>query len=387
MFFFPWGHDRPLYERPWLTISLIAFLVAIHVFVAQREAAAMDDFRGAMGDAATIADLHPGARAHLTIDGLPPSLSRRVQPLIATPADPPTPADATLEEAVSRAMAALNRVPFIAWGYRPAHPSLTRAFTSMFLHADFSHLIGNVMILWIAASLIESFWHRAALAGLYLGAGLFGTLTHTVSFPSSNIPTIGASGAIAGLMGAFAVLYPKVHIKVFYVTLWLGIRYGTVLARAWALLGFWVALELLALVGRSADSVAHDVHVAGFVFGVVAALVAKHLGWVASDAGYSTTLDRLPDQHDGRAPDARSPSTMPPSTMPPGARLPSVRPQAPGVSIPALAASDFPSADARNERPSSTAPPRPSSRPSAADVAPIELAPFDPHRDGFDEFE
>src|SRR5467141_5255163 len=94
-------------------------------------------------------------------------------------------------------------------GFVPAHPRLITYLTSMFLHSGWLHLIGNMWFLWLAGVILEDTWGRIIYPIFYLAAGAAALQFHAWLNPDSSIPTIGASGAVAALMGAFLVRFPK----------------------------------------------------------------------------------------------------------------------------------------------------------------------------------
>jgi len=175
---------------------------------------------------------------------------------------------------------------FIAtWGVVPAE--LTAAWagggiltmetatliTSQFLHGGWLHLLGNLLFLWIFANNIEDDFGRIAFLMFYLGGGAVAALTQVAVDPASTIPMIGASGAIAAVLGGYIVLFPRARIT---SLVFLGFFYQLIDVPAVVVLGFWFVLQLidgfasLGLAGTS-GGVALFAHIGGFVAGVVAA--------------------------------------------------------------------------------------------------------------------
>jgi membrane associated rhomboid family serine protease len=159
-------------------------------------------------------------------------------------------------------------------------------FTSMFLHGDPMHLLGNMLFLYIAGDNVEDRLGHLQYLVFYLAAGLAGAAVHilySVYFGSGGgIPTVGASGAISGVMGAFLVFYPRSQIK-FMIWLIIFIRYFTL--PAWGVLGFWVASQVMMAraqwhgqAEKEAAMVAVFAHLGGFAFGFVVALFARMFG-------------------------------------------------------------------------------------------------------------
>ena len=93
--------------------------------------------------------------------------------------------------------------PYEKYGYIPAEPSFIALFTCMFIHGGWFHLLGNMFFLYLAGCSIEDLWGRPLYTGFYLLSGIAATIIHALKFPGDTQPLVGASGAIAGLMGAF----------------------------------------------------------------------------------------------------------------------------------------------------------------------------------------
>ncbi len=165
-------------------------------------------------------------------------------------------------------------VPRIVTG---GHANLVVAFvpllTSMFLHASWLHLIGNMWVLWIFGDNIEDYLGHFAYLLFYLICGVAAGIAHIVLNARSGAPTVGASGAIAGVMGAYLLLYPRakvltiVPLIIFFTFWWLP---------AWIVLGYWFLLQFLsgtatsiAYSSRSSGGVAFWAHVGGFAAGLI----------------------------------------------------------------------------------------------------------------------
>lgn len=140
--------------------------------------------------------------------------------------------------------------------------------TSMWLHGSWLHLIGNMWFLWLFGNNIEDSMGHLRFLAFYLLTGLAADGAHIWSAASSPIPTVGASGAISGVMGAYLILYPKVRIQ----TLFIFFFFIRILAvPAWLVLAEWLVIQLLSGWGSGATGggVAFWAHVGGFVAGVV----------------------------------------------------------------------------------------------------------------------
>ena len=163
------------------------------------------------------------------------------------------------------------------YAFVPAHPTALSYLTANFLHGGWLHLIGNMWFLWLAGFVLEDAWGRPLYSVFYLIAGAAALQLHAWTNAGSMVPTIGASGAVAALMGAFLVRFPKMKIEMLWL---LGFfRSYRFKAPAYALLPLWLLMEVFygAIFGSS-SSVAHWAHVGGFVFGALAALSIQHSG-------------------------------------------------------------------------------------------------------------
>src|SRR6266446_8631956 len=142
-------------------------------------------------------------------------------------------------------------------------------FTSMFLHASFLHVAGNMLALWIFGDNVEDYLGHFGYLLFYLGCGLAGGVTHILLNLNSKLPTVGASGAIAGVMGAYFILYPRARVLTWFFVFVFYIP-------AWVMLGYWFVLQFLSgavtlsvAPGRDVGGVAVWAHVGGFVAGLV----------------------------------------------------------------------------------------------------------------------
>jgi membrane associated rhomboid family serine protease len=169
----------------------------------------------------------------------------------------------------------LERYAFI-----PGAPRPIAYLTANFLHGGWLHLIGNMWFLWLAGLVIEDAWGRVIFPVFYLLAGAAALQMHAWMHPGSMAPTLGASGAIAALMGAFLVRYPNVRIRMVWILfLIFRVRLYRFKARAIWLLPIWLLVEILygTLFGRI-SGVAHWAHIGGFLFGALAALALRYSG-------------------------------------------------------------------------------------------------------------
>ena len=181
---------------------------------------------------------------------------------------------------------------FEQWGAVPSHvsaaigagdwlsPAILGIFTSMFLHGDWLHIIGNMLYLWIFGNNVEDRMGRLPFLVFYLVGGVAAALAQVAIDPSSEAPLVGASGAIAAALGAYLVLFPGARIL---SLVFLGFFYQLLEIPALVVLGYWFVLQLVsgfgALGAATADSgVAFFAHIGGFVAGAIVGLVVRLAG-------------------------------------------------------------------------------------------------------------
>ena len=165
-------------------------------------------------------------------------------------------------------------IPAILFGYSELSeplkiiPPFLSIFTSMFLHGGWMHIIGNMTYLYIFGDNIEERLGTLKFVIFYLSTGVCAALAQAFLDPTSTIPMIGASGAIAGILGGYLVLYPKANIKVFF---WFIIFVKVIKIRAFIVLGGWIIIQFISFSGTdlSSGGVAYAAHIGGFLSGVL----------------------------------------------------------------------------------------------------------------------
>ena len=200
---------------------------------------------------------------------------------VETDPDPPTDGDllrgqqAELDERVAAYFAARDMQPFWRWGLVPADFKATALITHQFVHAGLLHLLGNLFFFYLVGPAMEDVWGRPLFVGFYPLSGVAAALVFMARYPDLNEPLIGASGAIAGVMGAFAVRFWDSRLTFVYFVWMVRIYQGTFTAPAWLMLGLWAVGELAFAMGVWAFFSVADLgdvgflaHVGGFVFGV-----------------------------------------------------------------------------------------------------------------------
>ena len=145
-------------------------------------------------------------------------------------------------------------------------------FTSMFLHGGWMHLIGNMVFLWVFADNIEATIGQINFLAFYVAGGLFASVAHVLFNVHSVVPSIGASGAISAVLGAYLVMFPSSQVKVLILFFFRSFKMPALF-----FLGIWIVQQLISGVGAIASNsaqasggVAWWAHIGGFVFGVVA---------------------------------------------------------------------------------------------------------------------
>jgi membrane associated rhomboid family serine protease len=170
--------------------------------------------------------------------------------------------------------------PFIvAWSVVPrrllANPAsdFPTLFTSMFMHAGWMHLLGNMLYLWIFGDNVEDAIGHFKYLAFYIISGLAADFAQILVAPNSNIPNLGASGAIAGVLGAYLVLFPRGQVRVM-------MGYGVIPMPALVVIGLWIVLQLVSGIGTISTTaetggVAYMAHIGGFAAGLVMAFILR----------------------------------------------------------------------------------------------------------------
>jgi membrane associated rhomboid family serine protease len=159
--------------------------------------------------------------------------------------------------------------------------------TSMFLHGSWMHLLGNMWFLWLFGNNVEDSMTRPRFLAFYLMTGLAAALAQVAADPASEIPMVGASGAISGVMGAYLVLFPRVRV---YTMVPLGFFLTSVALPAWVMLIYWAFLQfaggLTSIVSERTGGVAFWAHLGGFIAGVVLVKIFERRDRVARHSAH-----------------------------------------------------------------------------------------------------
>ncbi|MBN1682362.1 rhomboid family intramembrane serine protease [Candidatus Bathyarchaeota archaeon] len=172
-----------------------------------------------------------------------------------------------------------NGDPFIIkWSFIPprflSNPIIDfpTIFTSMFMHAGWLHILGNLLYLWIFGDNVEDKLGHVNFIFFYLICGIAATFTQMFFDPISYIPNLGASGAIAGVLGAYILLFPRSRVYVF-------MGRGIIPAPAILVIGFWILLQFISgidsIYSMQSGGVAYMAHIGGFIAGVILTIIFR----------------------------------------------------------------------------------------------------------------
>ena len=171
------------------------------------------------------------------------------------------------------------------WAMIPARISSGEGFatfvTSTFLHGGLMHLAGNMLFLWIFGDNLEDEMGHLRYLGFYLASGVGAGIAHYLSAPMSVVPVVGASGAIAGVMGGYLLLFPRARVDILVIFI---VFFRIIPVPAWLMLGLWFGFQLIGGVGADpmAGGVAYWAHAGGFLIGIALALpLFRRLGGTA----------------------------------------------------------------------------------------------------------
>jgi membrane associated rhomboid family serine protease len=246
-------HDvNPLRRVPWVTYALIALNVVVFLLTPGRSAS--------VSGAATA---HQQCQQEAFYDqyaAIPTELIHNT-PLHKVATGTVARADGHLGCRVGRP--SYHKVPFVS------------AITAQFIHGGWLHLLGNMWFLLIFGNNVEDRIGRLKYLLFYLAAGIIASYGFAVASPHSHAPLIGASGAIAGVLGVYLIMFPRVRV----LSLVPFLLFIPLLLPAWLVLGLWFLLQWAYANGAtvsSAGNVAYLAHIVGFVFGMLAGLLLRH---------------------------------------------------------------------------------------------------------------
>jgi membrane associated rhomboid family serine protease/tetratricopeptide (TPR) repeat protein len=276
-FLFPLGHEQQVVRRwPVVTIAIIALCFIMHIYVdanrrgvEERIDQTYENLRRFYQENHERISIDPELITRgITVD----EWSKKVpeESLV-------TNEDKEFNRLVLEILNARDSLISYKYGFF-AHQWNIGLITYQFIHGGWFHLITNMWFLWLAGSILEDLWGRFIFAIYYVVCGMFAAFAHSIFYWNSHEPVIGASGAIAGLMGAFLIKFFHTRITMFWVVfIFFFIRYGTFKAPAFIMLILWFLQQLGygLLDTHGLMGVAFWAHVGGFVFGVGSAYLLK----------------------------------------------------------------------------------------------------------------
>jgi membrane associated rhomboid family serine protease len=277
----PVSHEHQQARRwPWITIAIVLLNLVVFAFTWNADRRAREHLHRAVRDATAYYVDHPYLEPPPPLDKIVPLLlsdDRRVGPKIRKGREANVPADIRRAEQqqLDQLCAAVREAGpryLRLYAYVPAENNWIALVTSQFLHGGFAHILFNLWFLWLVGVNMEDKWGRIVFPLFYLSAGVAAGLAHELYAPTSAVPLIGASGAVAGAMGAFLVGFATTRIR-FVWLFWFRPFFFN--ARAYLMLPLWLVVQILEAIpayGRGGGGVAHAAHVGGFVYGVVFAL-------------------------------------------------------------------------------------------------------------------
>jgi membrane associated rhomboid family serine protease len=262
----PLGSDQSVRRYPWFTIAVIVacLLVQIHEQMVEPSEgvrdAATEHLLSVTQEVMNRASTQPDRAAWM----------RDFEQGQVSPDDEALYAE--YHAAVGQMQTLVGRSYVAQWAYHPGKSSLANALLSAFVHAGWLHLIGNMLFLWLIGCNLEDRWGHLPFAALYIAGAFAAVAAYSFVHPHTPLGLVGASGAIAAGMGAFAVTHGGASIRMAYFIASTRIRSGTFWIRALYALPIWFLLQLW-LASRESDitPIAYSAHVGGFLFGAAVA--------------------------------------------------------------------------------------------------------------------
>ncbi len=286
MILLPIGRDDAVIRRhAWVSYAIIALNIVVWL--------AMSVFDSTGGNAAVEAQWVRTMRFYIAHPylHLPPSIESLVpaplQARIAASATPPAASvdvpgeQSTFDGMAGELLRAYRALPRIRFGYIPAKGGAVHIFTSMFIHLGFLHLFGNLLFFFISGPFVEDVFGRPLFTFLYFSGGVAATLFFAANHPASTVPLVGASGAIAAVMGAYLVRFFTSKVEFIFIPFLLRWRWNFRFhVPAFVVLPLWFAQQFFQTATEtSGGGTAFSAHVGGFLYGVGIALVVKLIGF------------------------------------------------------------------------------------------------------------
>lgn len=287
----PIGHESDTVRRlPWITFGIIAINILIHLFISsgiRKNVKAVEQSARNLVEyyfGHPYLELDPEVEKLLFGSGNPEVIQNQIE-AYQNMAGHQIPTTARMEQdwldnLAARFLEDLNGTAYRKLGYIPAERNYSGLVTHMFIHGGWLHLLGNLLLLYLLGPFIEDVWGRPIFTAFYLVMGISSAAIYGLHYPNLQGPLIGASGAIAGVMGAFLVRYLKTKITFFYFFFFAR---GTFEAPAGLMLPLWLALQVFnarildTVNPGNGGGVAYWAHVWGFLLGAAVAYGIKSL--------------------------------------------------------------------------------------------------------------
>jgi membrane associated rhomboid family serine protease len=300
----PIGHEDGTVARvPVVTLGVAALCVLAHLLVLGQgdvERRIQERWQEAVEYALAHPELETDP-ALVPDELVPDELATALQASGAV--DPAPGSQQRLDELTAQWRAALHQHPLWRHGLVPAQPRALALLTHQFLHGGWLHLLGNLLVLYLTGPFLEDAWGRLRFAAFYLLSGVVAGGLYALGERGLDAPLVGASGAVAGVLGAFLLLRGRSRLR---FAVFLGFV-GTFSAPAWVMLPLWFLFQLLDalagdVVGDGGGGVAYWAHVWGFLFGLAAAAAMQRWRPVPTHAAAGATP---PGRRDPRLAEAR----------------------------------------------------------------------------------
>ena len=280
--------DAEIRRHAWVSYTIIALNVLMFVAIetASRPSKVMGIQRG-LNEAGDYLIAHPYLKIPPELEPMIDEKGRTWLAERARGADyiPPAKVVAaeqrTLNDLARKAMEGMSSLPYRRWGYVPAEGGFLRLMTSMFVHAGLLHLLGNLLFFFLSGPFIEDVFGRPLFAALYVTGGIAASMTYYVKHPDGTVPLVGASGAIAAVMGAYLVRFLRSKVEFLFVPFILRPHWHfRFFLPAFVVLPLWFIQQWVEMSSEAGGGgVAFSAHVGGFVYGLAFAIVVKVIGF------------------------------------------------------------------------------------------------------------
>lgn len=281
----PYQHDRMSVKRlPWVSIAILALNLLAFLMTRSAAVEAQERAEASLDAVYAYWAANPFVKTTAAFKERYPTPVSNLRRVVGSTFEPPDSdvlagQQREFEQLIADTIAAADSGPYGRWGFVPSRPTFSSLFTSQFLHAGWLHLIGNMLFFYLSAPFIENIWGRLVFPLFYLAGGAAAAGVQALRFPDATIPLVGASGAIAAVMGAFLVCLGSTRIRFFWAWMLISVRWGTFPAPAWLMLPIWLVSQLVSASAAGAGpGVAYWAHVGGFVFGALAAASIRFSG-------------------------------------------------------------------------------------------------------------